>query len=433
MLNFIFYHTPIFYLIQSVWRDEAFSYFMAKPNIFQVIVNTAHDFNPPVYYLFLHFWMKLVGQGDEGLRLLSFFAHLGSVYIAFIFAQKIMLKKSAVHAKGFAWFVAAFTFLNPMLLYYAFEMRMYSFYVLFTFAVLYFFYFKNWKWYTISAILGLYTHSFFPLILVSFVLYQKFIHQLNRKNLWLILKPILFFIPWLPVLAIQFINSKNSWLFPVDFKLVLSVLGNLFTGFEGTPGNYWGYTIILSILILIYIIIGLRNNKKENLMFTTPIFFPLFVILGYSIFRQPLYVNRYMIFVSVFEILSISFAIWTIKNEIFRSVSIFFWLILVIIIDIIASPFHKKTDFKSTFFEINKMAKSEDFVYAKTPIGLLESAYYFNNKNRVFVYNPKGITIPNYIGVNVVFPDISRSSFPPAFSRTFLVADDANYEIMINK
>lgn len=431
--NFIFYHTPIFYLIQSVWRDEAFSYFMAKPNILQVIVNTAHDFNPPVYYLLLHFWMKLVGQSDEGLRLLSFFAHLGSVYIAFIFGQKLMLGKSLFHAKKFAWYLAAFTFFNPMLLYYAFEMRMYSFYVLFTFAVVYFFYIKNWKWYTIATVVGLYTHSFFSLILVSFIVYAKFTHQLNRKNLWLILKPLLFFIPWLPILALQFINSKNSWLFPVDLKLVFSVLGNLFTGFEGTPGNYWGYAIILSIIILIYIIIGLRQYKKESLLFTTPIFFPLFLILGYSMIKQPLFVNRYMIFITVFEVLAISFSIWTIKNKLFRSVSVFFWLILIIIIDIIAPPFHKKTDFKSTFFEINKSAKADDFVYAKTPIGLLESAYYFRNKNKVFVYNPYDISIPNYIGVTVVFPDISRGSFPPAPSRTFIVADDANYEITINK
>lgn len=426
MLDFIFYHTPIFYLIQSVWRDEAFSYFMAKPNIFQVITNTAHDFNPPVYYLLLHFWMKLTGPSDEGLRFLSFIAHLGSVYIAYLFAEKVMSKK-------FAAFVAAFTFLNPMLLYYGFEMRMYSFYALFTFASLYFFYSKNWKWYTIATVFGLYTHSFFPLIVASFVVYLWSIKQLNKKNLFLTLKPFLFFLPWLPILGVQFINSKNSWLFPVDLQLISSVLGNLFISYEGTPGDYWGYSTILSGIILFFMLIALKHKKKESNLLTIPIFLPLVAILGYSMIKRPLYVNRYMIFITVFEIMAICWGIWSIKNQRIRSLIMAFWLILVIAMNIGFAPYRKKADFKLTFAEINKMASPSDFVYAKTPIGLLESAYYFKNKDKVAVYNPQGITIPNYIGVTVLFPNISRSTLPPAPSRTFMVADDASFDLIINK
>lgn len=113
--------------------------------------------------------------------------------------------------------------------------------------------------------------------------------------------------------------------------------------------------------------------------------------------------------------------------------SIVFWLFFVIAVNIFAPPYHKKTDFKETFAEINKLAKHDDFVYSKTPIGFLESAYYFNSKNKVFVYNPKGIAIPGFIGVTVVFPDISRSTFPSAPSKTYLVADDAGFELIINK
>lgn len=426
LANFIAYHTPIFYLIQSVWRDEAFSFFMAKPDILQVIVNTAHDFNPPFYYLLLHFWMKIVGLSDESLRLLSFFAHLGSVYIAYVFAEKAMSRK-------FAGFVAAFTFLNPMLLYYAFEMRMYSFYALFTFASLYFLYSQKWKQYTVATVLGLYTHSFFPLILASYVVYLWLIKQLSRKNLFSVLFPIIFYLPWLPVIIVQFINSKNSWLFPVDLQLVTSVLGNLFTNYEGTPGNLWGLHVVLSIVILVFVFIAFKHKKKESLLFITPVILPLTAILGYSIVKQPLFVNRYMIFVTVFEIMAISLGVWSIKNKMLHKAAVIFWLLLITLINLSVPPYHKKTDFKSTFAQINKMAGQTDFVYTRTPIGFLESAYYFQGKGKTFVYNPLGIAVPNYIGVNVVFPDISRSAFPPPASRTFLVADDASYNLVINK
>ena len=80
LINFLTAKTPLLYLTQSIWRDEGFSYFMAKPNIFGVIINSAHDFNPPLYYLILHFWMKLVGESDIALRMMSLIFFLLTVF-----------------------------------------------------------------------------------------------------------------------------------------------------------------------------------------------------------------------------------------------------------------------------------------------------------------------------------------------------------------
>ncbi|MBI4990518.1 glycosyltransferase family 39 protein [Candidatus Gottesmanbacteria bacterium] len=424
MLDFIFYHTPIFYLIQSVWRDEAFSYFMAKPNLIQVIINTANDFNPPLYYSVLHVWMQIAGKSDEWLRLLSLFPHLLTVYFAYKLAAKLFNNK-------FAYFTALFTLFNPMLVYYAFEMRMYSFYALFTLCSLYFFYTKNWRWYIVVTVLGLYTHSFFPLIIFSYIFYLFLTKQFDFKSVFRVLTPLLFYLPWLPILIIQFLHSGNSWMFPVDIQLINSVLGNLFTSYEGTPGEMWKYTAILSGIIVIFFILGAKYHKKKALLFLTPIFLPLVIILGYSILRRPIYVNRYLIFVTVFEIMAISLGIWSIKNKTLQSVFAILWLIFVIALNLIIPPYHKKTDFKTAFAEINKKALQDDFVYSKTPIGFLESAYYFRNINNIFVYNPNNVSIPNYIGVNVVFPNTSKSSFPFLPAKTFLVNDDASFELII--
>lgn len=426
LINFLLYHTPVFYLIQSFWRDEAFSYFMAKPNILAVIENTASDFNPPLYYLILHFWLNIFGKSDEIIRYLSFIPHLITVYIAYLFALKLFSRK-------FALFVTAFTFLNPMLIYYAFEARMYSFYALFTICSAYFLYSKNWKWYTITTILGLYTHSFFPLILLSFLVFYFLDRKLDRRNLLLLSKPFLFFVPWLIILADQFLRSKNSWIFPVDLNLIKSVLGNLFTGYEGTPGNIWAFTAILSIVIFLFMLKSFLGNRRKALFFLLPVFVPLLLILGYSIVKRPIYVNRYMIFISVFEIFAVSLGIWSFKNRSIRYFAVFAWMLFILIFDVYIAPFKKKTDFKSTFMEINKLASDSDFAYAKTPIGFLETAYYFKNPGKAYVYNPDGISIPNYIGVTVVFPDISRSYFPQSPAKTYLINDDATYELIVNK
>lgn len=426
MVDFIFYHTPIFYLIQSVWRDEAFSYFMAKPNLLHVVTNTINDFNPPLYYLLLHFWIQLTGRTDEMLRLLSFIPHLLSVYIAYHFAKKIFSDRYAI-------FVTIFTLFNPMLLYYAFEMRMYSWYSFFVFSSVYFLYIKNWKLYTITTVLGLYTHSFFPLIIFSNLIFFWITGQFNKKNIFRIIKPFLIYLPWLPILINQFIRSKDSWMFPVDLQLIKSVLGNLFINYEGTPGGWWNMTAILSGMILMFIILSFHRKKNLALFFSLPIFIPLVLILSYSIVKRPIYVNRYMIFITIYEIMAISLGVWNIRNKLIKNSLAIFWLSLTIYVNLTISPYHKKTDFKTTFIEINKIAKEEDYVFSKTPIGFLESAYYYKKQNRVFVYNPNNVSIPNYIGVNVVFPEVSKTVFPNYPSRTFLVDDDSNFEIIINR
>ncbi|MCL4339092.1 glycosyltransferase family 39 protein [Patescibacteria group bacterium] len=426
MLNFLFYHTPVFYLIQSIWRDEAFSYYMAKPDIFHVIANTANDFNPPLYYLLLHFWIFIAGKSDEFLRILSFIPFILTVYFAYLFARRAFSKK-------FAFFVATFTLLNPMLLVYSFEIRMYSLYAFFAMVSAYCLLRKNWKWYAVASVLGLYSHSFFAMIPVSYVFYYFLIKRLNKKTLWYLLNPFLFFLPWLPVLTVQFLHSGNSWIFPVDLQLINSVLGNLLTSYEGTPGHLWAYTAILSGIMLIFFLVGLIRDKKKSLLALTPIFFTLIPVLGFSIIKRPIYVNRYMIFITVFEILGISYGVWNIKNKMLKNASMAFWLILVLGVNLYLPPYHSKTDFKTAFREINKIASTNDYVYSKTPIGFLESAYYFKNDGKVFVYNPNHISIPYYIGVNVVFPNASKTTFPPYPARTFLVNDDASYEMVINR
>lgn len=424
ILDFIFNHTPLFYLTQSIWRDEGFSYFMAKPNLFKVVTNSINDFNPPLYYIVLHFWMKIFGEGDMTLRMLSFVFHLSAVYIAFLLAKKIFSVR-------FAYFVALFTFFNPMLIYYAFEMRMYSLFTLFTFASLYYFMEKKWRKYVIITTLGMYTHSFFIFVIFGQLVYLFITKQFKRHLIIHLIKPIFLFIPWLPFLVWQFGQTKNSWIYPVDGQLIKSVLGNLFTGYEGSPGGLWGLTALLSLIILLFVYLGIKRNKKIGLLFSIIIFIPLFLVLSFSILRKPIYVNRYVIFVTVGEILAICLGIWSIRDKKVRKAVMCLWMILILLMNIFASQFHKKVDFRSTTLEITKLAKSTDYVYAQTPLSYFETAFYFPRRDKVYIYNPKNIAVPYYIGTAVISKDRSIADFPPSPARTYLIHDDGSYEMII--
>jgi len=121
MLNFLFTKTPLFFLTQPFWRDEAFSYFMAKKNIFEMLFLTAKDFNPPLYYFILHFWMNIFGSSEIALRSLSLLFFWGTICIVFLFLNNIFKMKERKSSIYLILFI-----INPLLLYYAFEARMYS-------------------------------------------------------------------------------------------------------------------------------------------------------------------------------------------------------------------------------------------------------------------------------------------------------------------
>lgn len=425
-MNFLFQNTPLRYLTQSIWRDEGFSFFMAKENIFQIILNSINDFNPPLYYILLHFWLRIFGESDIALRMMSFVFFIVTVYYIFLLSKTIFSEK-------FAFWVALFSFFNPMLLYYAFEMRMYSLFALFTVMSLYYFVGKRWRAYIIVGTLGMYTHSFFSLIILAYLFYLFVIKQFKRKIVLRTITPLLLFIPWIPFLIYQFMESKNSWIFPVDIQLIKSALGNLFVAYEGTPGGLWGKTFYLSLVILLLVVFSIKKNKKYGLLFGSLIFIPLFIILSYSFFKKPIYVNRYLIFVTIGEIFAISLAFWSIRSRVIRYALMTTSLLLVIYINVYASVrAHKKVDFRSTIEEIRRLSKEEDYVYAISPIVYFESAFYYPNRENVYIYNPQNIPIPKYIGTSVISPSRSALDFPDAPSRVFLVKEDGSFETIIS-
>src|SRR5262245_41238943 len=47
-----------------LWLDEALTVNIARLSPGDLLDALRHDGHPPLYYLILHFWMRLVGEGD---------------------------------------------------------------------------------------------------------------------------------------------------------------------------------------------------------------------------------------------------------------------------------------------------------------------------------------------------------------------------------
>lgn len=440
MLNQLLTHTPLLYLVQSFWRDEAFSVLAAKESL--PFIFTRLGFEPPLYYTMLHFWIKLFGTSELAARSLSMVGFLLATVIIIEWADELYKKH------WLAWFMPLFFFVNPMLLYYAFEVRTYGWYIFFATAMLYTYAKKRWGWFIASAVLGFYTHVYIlPFFGALFLhrlyterhhLFQKhrsFLHTLGH----IVTDPgvkstaiaVLLMIPWLIRIVLEMGRMKSSWYFPVDVQLVKSVLGNMFMGYEGTPWFGWKYTRYLSLgIVLIGWFAFARKTVREHVRLL--LFFglvPLAGIIGIS-FIKPLFVNRYLIPVTVAEVLVIIAAIAAIRRPILQKIAAFVLFAGVLWINWWYAPYHAKPPVRETFEQVQALMKPGDVVMASDSLIYLETLYYTKDKSKVYLYNPNDNIFPWYIGDALITPSRMVRDYPIYPTRAFFIHTDGKFDVV---
>jgi uncharacterized membrane protein len=83
-------------LNQSLWLDEATSALVAKNfSVSQILTKfLPGDFHPPFYYLAAHFWVKLFGASEIGIRSLSVLSGVITIYVVYRIATLITNHRS---------------------------------------------------------------------------------------------------------------------------------------------------------------------------------------------------------------------------------------------------------------------------------------------------------------------------------------------------
>jgi len=223
---------------QSFWSDEGNSLVMAHRSMAAIWQYAAKDIHPPLYYWLLHIWQWLFGDSEFALRSLSVVLGIFLVWAIYFLAKKLWGRTTGL----FAAYLAA---INPFLIYYAQEVRMYTLLALAsTLAALALLQLilleggrrfsrgelqvpdqrRQLKWwlgslvrtaearvgllYALLLAIGLYTHYTFPLIalifsLVYFIWLWETRHMLSigrRLARWIGWNALalLFYLPWLP-------------------------------------------------------------------------------------------------------------------------------------------------------------------------------------------------------------------------------------------
>lgn len=439
MINFLFTKTPLAAITQSLWRDEAFSYLLAKRNIFEMFLLTARDFNPPLYYLLLHFWMQLFGSSEIAMRSLSFIFYWATIYLAYLFITEIL----QINAKKAFYYLLFFIF-NPLLLRYAFEARMYSQFAFFTLLSFYAFYSKKPKLYILATTLGLLTHYFMIFVLISqgvYLLIQK-----NKSKVLSTLKlMVLCLVPFsawmIYVFSIHSSSDISSWIKPTILKNIFYIPGVLYTGFEldystfdGIVGKSYPPQLLVFLAGIIFLVTALFNKlKSSSKKFDQLKLLLLWTFLGPIMlflisFFIPVFWPRYVIFATVGLLMLMVFLTDNFSNKLKTPI-----LVILLIIHLLFSIktlmyFHPKEDLRTPILEIKKLAHKDDLLYVTNDAEFFMAQYYFD-EDRVFIYGKSYEDVPYYIGKIIVPKQKIATTLPNYPQKAFILKSDHTYDI----
>lgn len=278
---------------QPLWRDEAFTFFMSIQNFWGIISATAKDFSPPFYYLFLHFWIKIFGPSEISLRTPSLIFFLLLVLTVYFLTKKLF------NSKTISFLACFLTLFNPFLIILAFEVRMYTLLALLATMSYLFFWEKRWNKYLLITILGLYTHNFMWLVVISQLLVLCLKKQTLPKKTFFLL--FLFYIPWLIPLFSQ-ARQFESWIEVFNYEQVKETLKHLFIGPRKTMFKKYYFGSLAFLVIISLINEKMFQNLRQKLFSSRMILLlswiltPIILTILVSLFK-PMFLDRYLILI----------------------------------------------------------------------------------------------------------------------------------------
>ena len=425
MLNWLFIHTPLSFLTQSLWRDEAFSYLLAKKKFVEIVLLSAKDFTPPLHPILLHLWINVFGSSEVALRSLSLVFFSATVCLCFIFMEEIF-KLSA--KKNFIYILLFL--LNPFLVNYAFEARAYAL-LTFLATLSYFAYLKKLaKVYVFSTILGLYTHYFMVFVVLSQFFHNLIFRKKSKKYEQvkkMVLKPFLFFIPWFILVLSQknFFNS-SFWIDKSGLNTFLNILGIIYTGFEK---NVFWVSLILLVLILLSVKKVIKKNRADENLYTLLILWGISIPILMAVISidKPIFFPRYFIFSTVGLLLFLVYLIERSKRN-FRIIAYLILILIAIFFQIKQLGENQKQDFRKMTSEIKVLANPDDPIYVTSELDFFTAKYYFP-QHQVYIYNKSYELIPDYVGKVLIAKSDLVSTLPFYPKKAFIIKRDATFDI----
>lgn len=197
----------------SLWSDEGNTWALLSRSFAQIARDAAADIHPPGYYWLLKLWTMLFGASAVGMR--SFSALAGLLLVYLIYRLGLLLQEHQRDLPIAALLAAFLAAVNPFLIYYSQEARMYLWLTLASAALCWALLAwldgeGRWGWallgYIGAAVVGLWIHYTFPVVMVA-AGFGYLGSVLPKPGRWRVtwwpftlanLLAILAYLPWLP-------------------------------------------------------------------------------------------------------------------------------------------------------------------------------------------------------------------------------------------
>jgi len=295
----------------ALWIDEVHSWeFSCLPTAWLVVLNAAaRDAYPPLYFLLLHYWLKL-GSSETWLRMLSLGFHLASIPLMYLVARRLIgrghrsVRDGAFGAaRGGGLVAAALLAFSPFHMAYAREVRMYA--PLCFFGLLSVWGLLAWLqdgsrrglWtMALAALAAVYTQYMGALLVIveMAALFQGRREPRARRALVrLVLVTGLGFIPWSVFFLKAFLVTRGYGAERPILELAFYFLGSVGAGFMQAR---WVFVVGAG-SVLVLAVIGLQAMKKGpgRSLLAWWAFMPILVELGANALGKPIYGERTLI------------------------------------------------------------------------------------------------------------------------------------------
>lgn len=246
----------------NLWLDEALSVNIASLSVSDLIEALRHDGHPPLYYLLLHYWMELVGEGDVAVRALSGVFAVATLPLAWVAGRRV------AGTSGARWMVALVA-VGPFWIRYATEARMYSLVMLLVLAG-YLLLGDALKRPTPLRLIGLalvsgllllsHYWTFWLLGAVMVLLAWRWWRDADqRRTTFRLLVGLaaggLLFLPWLPNFFYQSTHTGTPWAGPLrPLQIVEVSLDSLGGGGTFNDSFVYGVTIVILCLSALFVV-----------------------------------------------------------------------------------------------------------------------------------------------------------------------------------
>lgn len=265
----------LFFVCESeLWLDEALSVHIARLPVGDIPDALRSDGSPPLYYVLLHGWIELFGEGKAAVRSLSGLFSLASVPLMWLAGRRVGGRRAA-------WAAVILFATSPYVIHYATEARMYALLILL--ALLGFLALERHlrrpgplTFAGIALVSGLMalTHywAFYLLAATVLLLVARAVRRSGAarrralSGVGAVVAGGLVFLPWLPSFMFQLEHTGTPWQRPSRFTAVFDTLGD----FAGGPTENGRALLVVMVGLSVVALFGRATSAGPVILAARP-------------------------------------------------------------------------------------------------------------------------------------------------------------------